>query len=78
MDQPTKYWRCQDCDEISVESSLLTAPSPFDPRQTITGCPHCKSAEGFDSICDEPGCRREANCGMNHGPKHGGYRATCA
>lgn len=43
MDQPTKYWRCQDCDEISVESSLLTAPSPFDPRQTITGCPTAKA-----------------------------------
>lgn len=72
-----KRWRCQGCERISLEPVLLTAQSPFDAAQTLTGCPLCKSVEGFDEICDEPGCERNATCGFPAGAEFGGYRRTC-
>ena len=73
-----KRWRCQDCNTISLQPALLTAPNPFDPADTVTGCPHCRSVAQFDEICDEPGCEREAHCGFPAGPEFGGYRRTCS
>lgn len=67
-------WRCESCNGISLGRELLTAPSPFDPDETLTGCPLCKSAEGFENICDEPGCKKHAGCGF---PTSQGYRRTC-
>ena len=72
-----RQWRCLECGEISLQTELLTAPSPFDEADIITGCPKCKGVEGFKEICDEPGCEAEATCGFP--VKHGfdGYRRTC-
>ena len=72
-----KRWSCKNCGEISLEPALLTAPNPFDPADTISGCPNCKSVEGFDEICDEPDCLQHAGCGFPAGPEFGGYRRTC-
>lgn len=77
-----RQWRCRTCDRISLEPALLTAPSPFDPDDILTGCPLCKGCdEGFAEICDEPGCTNEAGCGFptgNGGDQWGGYRRTCS
>jgi len=72
-----KQWRCQNCKQITLGASLLTARSPFDAEDTLTGCPICRRAEGFDEICDEPGCERDASWGFPAGPEFGGYRRTC-
>ena len=69
-----RKWKCENCDEISLEKDLLEAVNPFDADQTINGCPTCKGVFGFTEICDEPGCVRDANCGF---PTPEGYRRTC-
>lgn len=69
-----KKWRCEYCGTITLQDDLLEAPSPFDPQDTLWGCPNCKSAEGFDEICDEPGCKNETCCGV---PTEKGYRRVC-
>ena len=70
-----KRWRCECCDETSLESELLTAPSPFDPEETLTGCPRCLSADGFEMLCEIGDCQKTATCG---GPALDGvYRQTC-
>lgn len=68
-------WLCQSCDWIGNDEDLLRAQSPFDPADTICGCPKCKAVEDIISACDEPGCRRESSCGW---PDEAGvYRRTC-
>lgn len=67
-------WRCLNCRLVSDDAALLRAPNPFDPTDMLTGCPECKSVEGFAQVCDEPGCGREATCGS---PVDGVYRRTC-
>ena len=74
MDDALKRWRCQTCRTITLGKDLLTAPNPFDPSDTLTGCPKCKMVEGFDAICDEPGCVQASSCGFNTSE---GYRRTC-
>jgi len=69
-----RRWQCDECEKIYLESDLLTAPNPFEPDFTITGCPHCKSVECFTEICDEPECTQPASCGF---PTDNGYRRTC-
>ena len=72
-----KKWKCNECNEISLETELLYAKSPFDETDTLTGCPKCKGCNGFDEICDEPGCDRTTSCGFPAGDEWGGYRRTC-
>ena len=76
-----RRWKCRSCGEVSREAELLTAPSPFDETDTLTGCPLCKGcSDGFDLLCDEDGCIQEAHCGWPTGDKAdrwGGYRNTC-
>ena len=67
-------FRCDDCDRISDENTLLTAPNPFDPEDTVTGCPVCKSIGTLVLVCDEPGCDKDVTCGW---PSLAGYRHTC-
>lgn len=68
MDLPeaTPKWLCRECDEVCFEN--LKAPNPFDPAETIVGCPNCRSAESLDAACQAPGCRR-----MSSGGYPGGY-----
>lgn len=76
-----RRWRCMACGTKTPEPNLLTAPSPFDADNTLTGCPECRQCdEGFELLCDEPGCDSRANCGWptgNDGDAWGGYRNTC-
>lgn len=75
MSKPETRWRCVHCSAVTPDSGLLVATSPFDPDDTLTGCPKCKQCnEGFDEMCDEPGCGDAASCGW---PSSGGYRRTC-
>lgn len=74
-------WKCNVCNTVTVETDLLTAPSPFDGAYKLVACPRCKQCdEGFDLLCDEPGCHRHAGCGWPTGDDRdqwGGYRNTC-
>lgn len=76
-----RRWKCRSCGDVSRETELLLAPSPFDDTDTLTGCPSCKGcSDGFDLLCDEDGCMQEAHLGWPTGDKadkFGGYRNTC-
>lgn len=73
--QDTMRWRCKVCDTETLGSDLLHAASPFDPDDCLTACPKCKQCDqGFDGLCDEPGCDSIADCGW---PTKNGYRWTC-
>jgi hypothetical protein len=76
-----RRWKCNACGTVTLEHELLTAPSPFDAADELTACPKCKQCdEGFDLLCDEPGCSNHAGCGWPTGDNDdewGGYRNTC-
>lgn len=76
-----RRWKCKLCSGVTLEPDLLTAPSPFCDTYQLTGCPGCKQCdEGFELLCDEPGCNRDASCGWptgNEADAWGGYRQTC-
>jgi hypothetical protein len=67
-------YECADCGLMCNEDELLTAENPFDPADTVTGCPECKSVESFVRLCDVAGCMRHTSCGW---PSTTGYRHTC-
>lgn len=66
---------CSERDWEGMISDALTAPNPFDPEDTINGCPQCHSVDSMVVACDEPGCWKPASCGtpVAEGP----YRNTC-
>lgn len=70
------YFRCADyrCGWIGTESEMLTAPNPFDPEDTLCGCPLCREVNNLRSCCDEPECFEPDTCGT---PTPEGYRRTC-
>jgi len=74
-------WRCRNCDEVTLEPDLLTAPSPFDADYTLIACPVCKQCDdGFELLCDENGCNSVVSCGWptsDNSDQWGGYRNTC-
>ena len=75
-----RRWRCDNCAVVTLEPDLLTAPSPFDPDATLTGCPACKYDGDFTLLCDEPGCMLAGSCGWPTGDNNdiwSGYRNTC-
>lgn len=67
-------WVCEACRRISLDGEYLTAPNPFDPTDTLTGCPSCKAVNSLVGACDEPGCEKESSMGT---PTTEGYRRTC-
>lgn len=69
-------WRCRVCSRIHADADLLRAPSPFDPSDTLIGCPWCKAVEDFEQVCDEPDCKLPASCGWLTGEGME-YRHTC-
>lgn len=77
-----RRWKCRTCAKITLEPLLLTAPSPFDDSVELIACPKCKQCDdGFDLVCDEPGCDAVVVSGWPTGveaDKWGGYRNTCA
>jgi hypothetical protein len=67
-----RKWICQECNLISTE--FLTAPSPFDPADTVIGCPHCHAVNAIVQVCEHDGCKQIATCGS---PTPEGYIRTC-
>lgn len=66
---------CPECSAQMHDADVLTAPNPFDPQDTVTGCPKCRAVTNVLVVCDEPGCWREASGGA---PTLAGYRHTCS
>lgn len=62
------------CNWKGLEKDILTVPNPFEPRDTINGCPSCKNVDTIIYACDEPGCWEAVACGTST-PQ--GYRSTC-
>lgn len=62
-------WVCDCCH--SVTTSPLSAPNPFDPEDTLHGCPACKSVNSLYLCCIHDGCARIASAGK---PNALGYR----
>jgi len=65
---------CTECGHKIAVFELLIAPSPFNPADTITGCPKCLCAGDFPGACDEPLCNQISTMGT---PTPSGYRRTC-
>ena len=74
--RPPVRYVCTFCAaHIANADALRTAPNPFDPRDTLTGCPACGAVNATVRACDEPGCWQPADCGF---PTPDGYRSTCS
>ena len=68
-------YKCNDCGWIGNDDELLSASNPFDPGvDVLIGCPHCKSVNSMERLCDAVGCTLHATCGT---PSEDGYRNTC-
>lgn len=48
-EQPER-WLCTECGEVCGEN-ILTAKSPFDENDILSGCPACLSAESLIAAC---------------------------
>jgi hypothetical protein len=66
---------CESCNWRGTVDDILAAPHPFDPEDTVSGCPQCREIGGLCQVCDEEGCWDMASCGTPL--KDGGYRRTC-
>lgn len=53
---------------------ILLAQNPFEPEESLQGCPKCSEVNTIRVACDEPDCWQEATCGW---PSPSGYRRTC-
>lgn len=62
------------CSWQGLEGEALTAPNPFEPTETVSGCPECLGIDTIVYACDEPDCWKSATCGT---PTKEGYRSTC-
>ena len=58
-------YRCKECEEVVPYDRILMAPSPFDARETLNGCPVCWSVNSFQRVCDADGCDQVAECRVN-------------
>lgn len=75
---PEKVFVCDVCFEEVMQKDILSAPSPFDPEETLNGCPYCKATTGeggWSEQCEVEGCKRGATCGTPL--KTGGYLRCC-
>lgn len=74
---PAARLRCSDhrCDWQGEEDLVLIAPHPFQPEETIQGCPACREIGTLQLVCDEPDCWQPCSCGTP--TPDGGYRRTC-
>ena len=69
MIEALEKWFCNECGEIAFEH--LSAPNPFDPEDTISGCPNCKEVNALIQACHHLGCNQPASGGY---PSTLGYR----
>jgi hypothetical protein len=71
-----KRYQCDSCYKKFEENDLLKGKNPFDPKETVWGCPNCIEPVGLTltQLCDEPGCEEGSGCGWND---TSGRRQTC-
>ena len=67
--------KCVNCNSVFRDDELLIAPHPFLENEEICGCPFCREVEGFDLVCDAPGCQNTIAVGRTW--PDGVYRNTC-
>ena len=56
LPESPERWVCSECQQVTAEH--LSAPSPFDENDTLTGCPNCLAVNSLESACwkcDRPG-----------------------
>lgn len=66
-------WRCTNCKEVMHETDIDLVKDPESINEWSV-CPHCRTPENFEPVCDEPGCSLPVSCGF---PTPDGYRQTC-
>ena len=66
---------CLACSNTCSMDEMLKAPSPFDPEDTVVGCPACKEVNAFQTGCDILGCPEPVVYGRE---TPAGYLTTCA
>ena len=71
--EPNKL-KCSECEWRGEIKEVLVADNPFEPGESMYGCPTCKCINRFDAVCDEPECWGLAHCGTH---TRAGYRNTC-
>ncbi len=64
---------CEEC-RSKITVGILSAQNPFDPEDTIIGCPNCKEVNRLRTTCDEPNCWEADTMGIG---TPNGYRRTC-
>jgi hypothetical protein len=71
--------KCTDCGWIGTSESAdqVEDPKPIEGTEPDFWlvCPECRTPENFQSLCDEPGCKKAVSCGK---PTPNGYRQTCS
>ena len=65
---------CRECGHHYNDFEKLVAIHPFDPNDTVSGCPKCLAVDAYEMVCDEPGCKKAVSAGFN---TKDGYRWTC-
>ena len=68
---------CRECAWTGEDEEALRAANPFNPEETIVGCPRCLSIDTLQMACDVDGCWKPASNGGPH-PRDGKYRSCCA
>ena len=71
-------FRCttNNCGWQGLFAETLHAPNPFEPDNEVIGCPKCEKGNSLSRMCDEPGCRDNAEW-VGPDPKVLGSRHTC-
>lgn len=67
-------WRCTECNDTMEVSDIDSVQDPKSDN-IWSVCPHCRTPEHFDLVCDEPGCMKIVSSGWP--TPDGGYRRTC-
>lgn len=71
LPEAPKKWLCQNCNHVSMDDELLTAPNPFEEGDTLYACPNCREMGDLCKACAISGCENPATGGH---PGACGYR----
>ena len=63
------------CSWKGTRGDVRLAPNPFNPEDTITGCPDCDCINTIVEACDVSGCWESITCGT---PTMNGFLHTCS
>jgi hypothetical protein len=76
VSKPTKKRICKSCGWYGLDSEVLTAISPFDPDDVISGCPQCKEINTIMLACWAQDCWEEVTMGAF--TRDGTYQMLCS